>query len=1352
MDQLFRRGDPFARRWVESRPDVYKSMLKLFPDNAVVFITRARHNRDFAPVASSVDHDSEWVSYKYTGTTWEQVDEVPVDSQSAVVSVALLENARLKEQVKDLQSKNSQAALEYSLLRHDYERIRPAAPQPYKWGKIFLYAFVVGLLVSSLPMSHAWPEGDPEKSANHPVAGSLYPHPQDDDYQRSSFTFDNLRELMTDWNKKAFNYTLYRDNLFREYLTIKDRLITYESSPVIKVFLFFRPYWSLWFFSSLTFLFQSYGTSNWLVASLIVILSLKTGDRTMGLIPVPWMTTTGAWVHLVLMLVSLFDALGALFLSLLYLFCAPLVYLWQPDETFFSTIRSSTLVAISNLLTVLSRNIPGCDILCLSLVVVWRIYQAWCTVGATRLEIKTADGKTAKVVSLAPSFFQRARRKFRQATKPFRAPSFPIPSNCLVHITTDQGSGTGFRTGNYLVTARHVVAGATSTEVSVGSLTTTLTSADWIPLGERDIVKAKLPSLFQHLSSVRVADKSSNDWIGLLTFAPNGSYYQLAVGDGLWFDDTLTYALDSDNGSSGSPVIDRTGKVVAVHTMSTGYTASGQRLVREDVENISKVQEKDREIEKLKAELEALRTQPSLQQSDCPQEVVDLVREAVRQEMLRLRLEFAQAKGKNKRGRGRKHNLNLRAKRVGKQFTEQEYRRLQEEGWTKDDLRDMAYQLWEETQAENAGYGDWSDPEWSDDASLGSDFYEEALDFDQRKVAEPAEPDQALRDEPNEEKKKPGPFQQCQLACRDPMLYEVDTAEYKVLGEPMHEISRYVNELQSLTQEEYTRKATYYSDALREAWDRLNGYCVHCGFKPFSQRKMRHPKPRQQPKNLPTDPSGWGREEISLHYWLSMLQEPKPRFLVHPDFPLVGFLPINRPLYDASRPRDPLLGLLPPISVETGYAPATWGPQAFINSFEKFQYAQPPDFVAKNPQAHQFALSKLRAHYSFLQGTAVIPITATDKETNSTPAYPKNIVFRKESDFLDHFGWGAYVDELKHLQYKPVLWYLFLKKEILKESKIQAADIRQILCADPIYGRIGLMFDQQQNVRVKERTHDKSSQVGWTPFFGGFQQRIQRLASTGARYWVEVDWTRYDGTIPQQLLRIIRQVRWEFLDDVYKTAENRKLYEWYVHNLLNRYVLLPSGEVTFQDRGNPSGQVSTSVDNGMVNYYLQAYEHYVLNGPDGWEDTDTLIYGDDRLSVTNFPPDPEELINFYHDYFGMWVKKENIKVQETPVGLSFCGFTITEDLKPCLQRPMKLLASILTPVTKLRDPEVLYGKLLSMLILSHNDPPDSPLRRYVRRCVDILRARVGSDLPVFSDRILSYLWGGGPKRDDGQSA
>ena len=65
----------------------------------------------------------------------------------------------------------------------------------------------------------------------------------------------------------------------------------------------------------------------------------------------------------------------------------------------------------------------------------------------------------------------------------------------------------------------------------------------------------------------------------------------------------------------------------------------------------------------------------------------------------------------------------------------------------------------------------------------------------------------------------------------------------------MHEISRYVNELQALPQDEYTRKAVYYSNALRDARDRLNAECEHRGIRPFSQRKMKHPRPRAQPKN-----------------------------------------------------------------------------------------------------------------------------------------------------------------------------------------------------------------------------------------------------------------------------------------------------------------------------------------------------------------------------------------------------------------------------------------------------------------------------------------------------------------------
>ena len=55
-----------------------------------------------------------------------------------------------------------------------------------------------------------------------------------------------------------------------------------------------------------------------------------------------------------------------------------------------------------------------------------------------------------------------------------------------------------------------------------------------------------------------------------------------------------------------------------------------------------------------------------------------------------------------------------------------------------------------------------------------------------------------------------------------------------------------------------------------------------------------------------------------------------------------------------------------------------------------------------------------------------------------------------------------------------------------------------------------------------------------------------------------------------------------------------RVYKWYCRNLVNRFVILPSGEVTLQNRGNPSGQISTTMDNNMINYWLQAFEFKYL--------------------------------------------------------------------------------------------------------------------------------------------------------------
>lgn len=442
------------------------------------------------------------------------------------------------------------------------------------------------------------------------------------------------------------------------------------------------------------------------------------------------------------------------------------------------------------------------------------------------------------------------------------------------------------------------------------------------------------------------------------------------------------------------------------------------------------------------------------------------------------------------------------------------------------------------------------------------------------------------------------------------------------------------------------------------------------------------------------------------------------------------------------------------------FGPTVWGPEAYAKSFEKFFYAEPSDFFKLYPQECAFADKCFLKHFSFLQDSRVKHITATNKNLESTPAYPKMNEYATEEEFLEEHGWGPYVREFARIDHgaRPhVLWYLFMKKEVLKQAKIDDNDIRQILCADPIYARIGACFEQHQNDLMKKNTSKSSGQCGWSPFDGGFSRTMERLKREGS-YYVEFDWTRFDGTIPPKLFLHIKQLRWSFINQ-HQRERYRDMYKWYCYNLVHRYVLLPSGEVTKQDRGNPSGQISTTMDNNMVNYWLQAFEYAYFHGPDydGWSKCDTIVYGDDRLSrVDKIPCNyVDRVCLMYKNVFGMWVKPEKVKVQRELPGLTFCGFEITPDYQPRPAQPYKLMAGLLKPACKLPDINALHGKLLSYQILTHFCDDDHPFKRYIERCLSITAERASSELPRrFTDEQLERLWRGGPRvfvLDDGQA-
>nr|QXV86603.1 RNA-dependent RNA polymerase [Mamastrovirus sp.] len=389
-------------------------------------------------------------------------------------------------------------------------------------------------------------------------------------------------------------------------------------------------------------------------------------------------------------------------------------------------------------------------------------------------------------------------------------------------------------------------------------------------------------------------------------------------------------------------------------------------------------------------------------------------------------------------------------------------------------------------------------------------------------------------------------------------------------------------------------------------------------------------------------------------------------------------------------------------------------------------------------------------HFNYLQDSRVIHITATEKNLESTPAYPKCLMFPSEKDYLETYGWGVYVREfarVDHGEKPPILWYLFLKKEILKEEKIRDGDVRQILCADPIYQRIGACFENHQNSLMKANTAVSSGQCGWSPFYGGFRDVMQRLQSKPG-YFVEFDWTRFDGTIPTKLFLHIKYLRWMLLNKQQR-ERYKDIYQWYCKNLVHRYVLLPSGEVTKQDKGNPSGQISTTMDNNMMNYWLQAFEFAWFHGPnwDLWNEYDTICYGDDRLSrMPNLPQNyVAEVSEMYRNVFGMWVKPEKVKISTSLIGLTFCGFTITKDLMPIPTEPYKLMAGLLKPSALLPNLEALHGKLLSYQILLHFLDDEHPFKCYIEHCLAVT-SKLVVDLPRrFTKEQLDRLWRGGPK-------
>nr|UUW33714.1 ORF1a [Mamastrovirus 18] len=540
------------------------------------------------------------------------------------------------------------------------------------------------------------------------------------------------------------------------------------------------------------------------------------------------------------------------------------------------------------------------DMVVVAVMVVWRLFIIM-QLNGDRVEVKDANGKTINVVPSKPAwlaraagikdFVQSARHKivesFTQKVRKKTVVPVRVLTNSILGIESSAGIGTGFRVANNIITASHVVGSDDVVRVSWGASNF---SAKVLKHLGNDVAILGLPAEAHPVQPFRFAKECKDGTVVITGMNKNGDYI-VAAAEGVIIGDQWTYAVQTLDGMSGAPITNENGRIVGVHLSNTGFTGGGAVLRSSDVHEES-------EIEKLRRELALLKSQavpestPSqdktppmhlssgpLDQSkevhplpesfvfDCT-DIVGLIREAVRREIEVLRHELdpmSQAKGKTKmKARLGKH----KSKRI-RAFTEEEYKALQEKGYTRDQLRDMAAVIIERMNEDSYDYDDGGYPEFAEISE------EERREIERDWLGTSAEHEDYVRDSyrqsyvveavPVESDYNPKTHPWDVYDKYSLCMYHVTEADVKIVGQALLDYDRFLTKwmARNLRGNEW-QSGIDIAKELKELADaklRLEILMTQNGLTPFCQRKKKERKPRtikKTQKNVKTPPQEGG--------------------------------------------------------------------------------------------------------------------------------------------------------------------------------------------------------------------------------------------------------------------------------------------------------------------------------------------------------------------------------------------------------------------------------------------------------------------------------------------------------------
>lgn len=358
------------------------------------------------------------------------------------------------------------------------------------------------------------------------------------------------------------------------------------------------------------------------------------------------------------------------------------------------------------------------------------------------------------------------------------------------------------------------------------------------------------------------------------------------------------------------------------------------------------------------------------------------------------------------------------------------------------------------------------------------------------------------------------------------------------------------------------------------------------------------------------------------------------------------------------------------------YVPAEWGPSSFERTLDKHSWYVPDEPI--DLDVWNQCVEILWDILLQCGQTRVVSWDEVVKPDESNPGYPYLVTYQhawqlySDHDRLHELAWEDLGNQFSFC------WYVFLKNEQVKKEKIARDDIRAIYVQPDPIARVQARFDQDLNERIKENAIVNGICVGFSPF--AHADTVIRFLKDPT-YYVEKDWKRYDGTIPAGVLFLIRMMRWDLMQHAYQTREYWKVYRALSRNMVFKELIHPTGKRYFVSKGNPSGQMSTSIDNCLANIFILNYIHLVVYGEPVYS---CQVYGDDVIQGYRCTPDVGAESEVAKHVFGMWLPEDRAVVKGTPEGLSFCGFEFAKVRGRWVPKykPHKIIANLYRPVNR----------------------------------------------------------------------